>query len=67
MIHRLGMYYLAVQLQHDQDAEAIRRKTRNGRDRQSVSDREELGMLLRASAAVSTAIAAVALGLWMAG
>lgn len=66
MIHRLGMYYLAVQLQHDQDADAVRQKARKGRDAQTVSDREELEMLLRVSAAVTTAIGAVALALWMA-
>jgi hypothetical protein len=54
MIHRLGMYYLAVQLQHDQDADAARRK------------REGLDMLVGVSAAVAAAIGAVALVLWAA-
>jgi hypothetical protein len=66
MIHRLGMYYLAVQLQHDQDADAARQKRGEGPDRQAVTGPEDLTMLVRASAAVAAAISAVALVLWAA-
>jgi hypothetical protein len=66
MIHRLGMYYLAVQLQHDQDADAARQKRREGADRPAVADPEDLTMLVRASAAIAAAISAVALVLWAA-
>jgi len=62
MIHRLGMYYLAAKLQHEQDAARVRRRGR----REPVPHPEELGMLLGAGAALAAMVGAVALVLWTA-
>lgn len=66
MIHRLGMYYLAQQLQQSQDAKAAIRTRRRRSGGPSASDREELGMLVRTGLAVASALGAVALVLWAA-
>jgi len=66
MIHRLGMHYLAVQLQHDQDVEAARQKRGESLDRRAVTEPVEFAMLMRAGAAVAAAIGAVALLFWAA-
>jgi len=64
MIHRLGMYYLALHLQQSQDAKVAIRKGQQRPGRPSVADREELGMLARTAFAVASAVGAVALVLW---
>lgn len=66
MIHRLGMYYIARQLQAAQDARTALRPGRRAVHRHAVPDHEELGMLARAGAVLAAAMATAALILWMA-
>ncbi len=66
MIHRLGMHYLAHQLQDAQDAKAARQRSRSAPGRYDVADHEEFGMLARIGAALVVAVGALGLILWMA-
>lgn len=65
MIHRLGMYYLARQLQDAQDEKSAPRPERDAR-RIAVADREEFGVLARAAAILTVVTAILAFGLWLA-
>lgn len=66
MIHRLGMYYLAQQLQASQDAKAAHQNDRRSADEHVDFDPEELGMLARTGAVIVAAMGAVGLILWIA-
>lgn len=66
MIHRLGMHYLAQQLQDAQDAQAALRRGRRAPGRYTVADHEEFGLLARIGAALVATMGAFGFILWMA-
>ncbi|HEV7257676.1 MAG TPA: hypothetical protein VGN82_07820 [Bosea sp. (in: a-proteobacteria)] len=61
MVHRLGMYYLAQQLQDAQDAKAAHRCGQKSLNRHRLADHEELGLLAWTGAALVVAMAALGL------
>lgn len=65
MIHRLGMHYLARQLQDAQDAKAALQRGRRAPGRYTVADHEEFGLLARIGAALIAAVGALGFILWM--
>lgn len=65
MIHRLGMHYLARQLQDAQDAKAALQRGRRAPGRYTVADHEEFGLLARIGAALVAAVGALGFILWM--
>lgn len=65
MIHRLGMYYLARQLQDAQDDKAALQQGRKIPHRHAVADREEFGPLTGAAAVLAVCVSGVALVLWL--
>ena len=66
MIHRLGMYYLARQLQDAQDGKAALRQGREILDRDVAADQEKFRPLSGAAAVLAACVSGMALVLWLA-